>query len=311
MAGRTSGLTGFLLVDKPAGITSHDAVSRCRRLLGERRVGHAGTLDPDATGLLLIGVGRATRLLRFFSSLAKSYAGEVVLGTATSTLDAAGEVVARADMSAVPLEQVKAAAAALAGDSYQVPPMVSAVRVGGKRLYELAREGREVERKARPVTVHRIEIAPGSEPESYALDVTCSAGTYVRVLASDIGERLGGPAHLRGLRRYRIGSLGLEEAVALDEVGREALVGPVSTLRDYAMIEVDRDQESALTCGRPVDVQGMPRARRSPGSSPGTGAAQMAEGELFGAVSSRGDLLAMCKASGGTPLRASPVVVLG
>ena len=155
-AGGTS--DGLVVVDKPAGWTSHDVVGRCRRLFGQRRVGHAGTLDPGATGVLVVGLGRATRLLRFIGELPKSYAGEVVLGVATSSLDQDGEVVARWDMEGVSLEQLRQAAAGLTGDLLQVPPMVSAVKVGGRRLHQLARAGVEVEREARPVTVYRFAV---------------------------------------------------------------------------------------------------------------------------------------------------------
>ncbi|MHB1447374.1 MAG: tRNA pseudouridine(55) synthase TruB, partial [Acidimicrobiales bacterium] len=156
------GLDGLLVVDKPAGCTSHDVVARCRRALSEKKVGHGGTLDPDATGVLLLGVGRVTRLLRFLAPLAKTYTGELVLGTATDTLDASGRVTGTWDMTGVSTEQVKAAAAALTGELQQVPPMVSAVQVGGRRLHQLARQGVEVERRPRPVTVWAFGIAPAA-----------------------------------------------------------------------------------------------------------------------------------------------------
>ncbi len=162
-------VNGLVVVDKEAGWTSHDVVARCRRVFDQKRVGHAGTLDPDATGLLLVGLGRATRLLRFLTVLPKTYTTDIVLGTATSTLDASGEVVATFDMSGVGAADVAAAAAALTGEIEQVPPMVSAVKVGGRRLHELARQGVEVERKPRPVTVYRFDTdarpgAPGRLP---------------------------------------------------------------------------------------------------------------------------------------------------
>ncbi len=158
--------TGLVVIDKEAGWTSHDVVARCRRLFGQRRVGHAGTLDPDATGVLLVGLGRATRLMRFLTALPKTYVAEIVLGTATSTLDASGEVVGEWDMSDVTLEQVRAAAADLTGAIEQIPPMVSAVKIGGRRLHELARQGIEVERPPRAVHVYRFDVerdpgAPG------------------------------------------------------------------------------------------------------------------------------------------------------
>ncbi|MHB8594849.1 MAG: tRNA pseudouridine(55) synthase TruB, partial [Acidimicrobiales bacterium] len=159
----TDGPTGMVVVDKEAGWTSHDVVARCRRTFGQRRVGHAGTLDPDATGVLLVGLGRFTRMLRFLTALGKSYEAEVVLGVSTSTLDASGEVTGRWDMSDVDLDAVVFAAAALTGRVLQVPPMVSARKVGGRRLHELARAGIEVEREARTVTVSRFDVGPGDE----------------------------------------------------------------------------------------------------------------------------------------------------
>ena len=174
---------GLVVVDKPAGWTSHDAVARCRKVFGQKKVGHAGTLDPDATGILLVGLGRATRLLRFLTALPKTYVGEVVLGTETSTLDAAGDVTATHVMDGVTLEQARAAASALTGDILQVPPMVSAVKVGGQRLHALARKGEEVEREARPVTVHRFVVDMTDDPLVLRVEVECSSGTYIRVLA--------------------------------------------------------------------------------------------------------------------------------
>ncbi len=170
---------GFAVVDKQAGWTSHDVVARARKVIGERRVGHAGTLDPDATGVLLLGVGRATRLLRFLTALPKTYTAEVVFGRETSTLDASGETTATYEMQVEPA-QVLAAAATLTGPIMQVPPMVSALKVDGRRLHELAREGIEVEREPRPVTVHRFDVDSTPDPLVYRVEVECSSGTYVR-----------------------------------------------------------------------------------------------------------------------------------
>lgn len=214
---------GYVVVDKPAGWTSHDVVARARHVLAQRRIGHGGTLDPDATGVLVLAVGRATRLLRYVSGLPKSYVGEVVLGVATSTLDASGEIVATYDMSGVTLEQVRQAAATLTGKIAQVPPMVSALQVGGRRLYELAREGVEIERQARPVEVERFDVQPTALVGIFQIHVQCSSGTYVRSLASELGERLGGGAHLRHLRRDAVGGFRIEEAVRLDELSAGTL----------------------------------------------------------------------------------------
>ncbi|MER3453217.1 MAG: tRNA pseudouridine(55) synthase TruB, partial [Acidimicrobiia bacterium] len=201
-----SGIDGLVVVDKPAGMTSHDVVDLLRRRFGQRRVGHAGTLDPDATGVLVVGLGRVTRLLRFCSALDKSYVGEFVLGVETTTLDASGQVIARHDMGHVRPEDVGRVAASFIGTISQVPPMVSAVKVGGRRLHELARQGLEVERPARSVRVDRFEVTPiEGEPGAFRFRVDCSSGTYVRTLVADLGRALGGGAHLRSLRRVAIG----------------------------------------------------------------------------------------------------------
>jgi tRNA pseudouridine55 synthase len=232
-------VNGLVVVDKEAGWTSHDVVARCRRIFGQRRVGHAGTLDPDATGVLLVGLGRATRLMRFLTILPKTYGGEVVLGTATSTLDSSGEPIGTWDMADVGLARVRAAAAALTGHIDQVPPMVSAVKVGGRRLHALAREGIEVERKARPVTVHRFDV--------------CSSGTYIRVLAADLGTALGGGAHLRNLRRTSIGSFAVEDAALVDELTPDDVLTPAQALRHLDQVVVTLDVQQHVSRGLPLD----------------------------------------------------------
>jgi len=208
-------------------------------VFGQRQVGHAGTLDPSATGVLIVGLGAATRLLRFVTPLTKSYRCEVVLGSATSTLDADGEVVASYDMSGVTLEAVRGAAAALVGDIEQVPPMVSAVKVGGRRLYQLAREGAEVERAARRVVVHRFEVGEGPEPGVFGVEVDCSSGTYVRSLAADLGSALGGGAHLRALRRTAIGPFTVDTATPLDVLGPKNVRAPLEAVAHLGRVVVD------------------------------------------------------------------------
>ena len=254
-ARRADGPIGLIVVDKEPDWTSHDVVARCRRLFGQRRVGHAGTLDPDATGVLLVGLGRFTRMLRFLTALPKSYEADVVLGTATTTLDASGEVTGRWDMSSVDLDAVRAAAAGLTGPIEQIPPMVSAVKVGGRRLHELARAGVEVERSARPVTVHRFDVAehPDGEPGVLRVTVECSTGTYVRSLAADLGAALGGGAHLRNLRRTRIGSFGLDEARPLHALAPGHVLTPAQALRDLSQIEVEADVARLVTHGLALD----------------------------------------------------------
>ena len=283
-------IDGLAVVDKPAGITSHDVVARCRRVFGQRRVGHGGTLDPDATGVLLVGLGRATRLLRFLTALPKSYVGEVVLGVETSTLDAAGDVVATSDLSGVGVAEARAAAAGFVGDILQVPPMVSAVKVGGRRLHELARAGVEVERTARPVTVHRFDVAAGPEPGVLRVEVDCSSGTYVRTLAADLGTALGGGAHLRNLRRTAIGSFTLADAHHLEALDAAAVLSPADTLRDYARAVVDAEAAAAVGYGRTLDAAGW--------VGPGP----------WAVVDGDGDLLAVYEA--GPDGRARPCVVL-
>ena len=233
-----------MVVDKPVGWTSHDVVARCRKMFGQKRVGHAGTLDPDATGVLLVGLGRVTRLLRYLTALGKSYTGEVVLGVETSTLDAAGDVTATHEMHVTPA-QVAAAAERFVGDIEQVPPMVSAIKIDGKRLHELAREGIEVERKARPVTIHALAVEPTDDPLVFTLTTTCSSGTYVRTLGADIGHALGGGAHIRALRRTAIGPFTLDRSVPLgDEIPLLPMTATVEHLErlsvERALVEVGR-----------------------------------------------------------------------
>jgi tRNA pseudouridine55 synthase len=256
-----SGPHGVAVVDKAAGWTSHDVVAKARGILRTRKIGHAGTLDPDATGVLVLGVGDATRLLRYCTALRKHYVGEIVLGVATSTLDAAGEVVAEADMGHVTRDAVAAAAAGFVGDIEQVPPMVSAVKVGGRRLHELAREGIEIERAARPVTVYRFDVEPitgGGPHPVYRAEVECSSGTYVRTLAADLGAALGGVAHLRALRRTAVGGFTLEGARPLEALDPAELLPVAAAVQGLAPVTVD-DQTAALVAhGRMLPAEDFP-----------------------------------------------------
>jgi tRNA pseudouridine55 synthase len=239
------------VVDKPAGVTSHDVVGMLRKRFDERQVGHAGTLDPDATGVLLIGVGKATRLLRFLTALGKTYSADVVLGTSTSTLDSSGEVTGTFDMSAITVDMARAAAAEhLTGPIMQIPPMVSALHVDGRRLHELAREGIEVERQPRPVTVYSFDVGGTDDPSVLRIEVQCSAGTYIRTLADDLGRLLGGGAHLRNLRRIAVGSFGEGEA---RPPGECELITPVEALRDYPRVTVDDVAADMVRHGRVLD----------------------------------------------------------
>ena len=249
---------GLVVVDKPSGWTSHDVVAKLRKVYGQRRVGHAGTLDPSATGVLLVGLGRVTRLLRFLQVAPKSYRGTVRFGVATSTLDAAGEILDRREMP-LAMEQVVDAARCFVGDIEQVPPMVSAIKIDGRRLHELARRGIEVERDARPVHIDRFEVEefePGPYPLATIL-VECSSGTYIRTLAADVGAALGGPAHLESLRRLRVASFGLDESRSLEVIEADpegAVVPPVVAMRDLERLSVDAERARAVTHGMTFPV---------------------------------------------------------
>ncbi len=260
---------GFVLVDKERGWTSHDVVAKSRGLFGIRKIGHAGTLDPMATGLLVLGIGAATRLLRFVTDQPKEYVATARFGVATDTLDADGEVLSRQPMK-VNAQDVERAMAGFVGDLLQVPPMVSAVRVGGKRLYEMARRGQRVERPARPVHVQSLALEgfhPGPYPE-VRFRVVGGRGLYVRVLADDLARKLGGRAHLTALRRVRNGQLRVEGATRVDRMVRlrdedrldEVLLSPSRGLAHLPMVEVADDLVGPATNGRwlPDDLAGVP-----------------------------------------------------
>ncbi|MEX1006359.1 MAG: tRNA pseudouridine(55) synthase TruB [Acidimicrobiia bacterium] len=258
---------GLVVVDKPGGCTSHDVVAKLRKVYGQRRVGHAGTLDPDATGVLLVGLGRATRLLRFLQEAGKSYRGRIVFGIATSTLDAAGEIVEQQPM---PLAQddIEAAVTRFVGEIEQLPPMVSAVKVGGRRLHQLARAGEDVERAPRRVRVDRFEVEDfesGPYP-SVTVFVECGSGTYIRALAADLGVALGGCAHLASLRRLSVGSFTLAEARELDDVVAQpdrAVISLAHAMRDLERVDVDDEQVRAASHGIAFPIGSL--GERGPG----------------------------------------------
>ena len=221
--------SGLLIVDKPAGLTSHDVVGRVRRLAGTRRVGHAGTLDPMATGVLVVGIEKATRLLGHLALTQKQYAATIRLGERTDTDDADGEVVARHPADGVTDAGLRQAAAALTGEIQQVPPGISAIKVGGQRAYRLTREGAPPDLPARTVTVSELDITGirrSAGPAGTVLDVdalvTCSSGTYIRAIARDLGAALGTGGHLTALRRTRVGPYRIEDATPLDELAAAA-----------------------------------------------------------------------------------------
>ena len=291
----SQGVNGVVVVDKPAGCTSHDVVAKCRKAFGTRKVGHAGTLDPDVTGVLVVAVGHCTRLVRYIGAHPKSYAGEIALGTSTSTLDASGQQTGQVDMSDVTLDDVRKAAAKLTGDILQVPPMVSAVRVGGRRLHDMAREGLEVEREARPVTIHEFDVLDEREPGVFGVGVVCSPGTYVRTLAADLGLALGGLAHLKSLTRTAVGPFGMDEAVDLARLqadGAKVLMPPREAVRGMPAVELDGDQADDLAHGRRLSAESV--------------GAEGAAGP-WAAFSPTGKLVAVCRTEGA---RFQPEVVV-
>ena len=239
-----------MVIDKPSGWTSHDVVAKSRGILGTRKVGHSGTLDPAATGVLVLGVGRSTRLLQFLGGLDKCYEATIRFGVETDSLDADGAVTAVHEMEDLSEERVRAAAARLTGDLLQVPPMVSAVKVGGRRLHELAREGKVVERAPRPVSVFRFDLDPSPDPLLWRAVIDCSAGTYVRVLAADLGRDLGGGAHLASLRRHSVGPFTLAEARPLES---PELIPPSAITRVMASVTVDETVAAEVRHGKVLE----------------------------------------------------------
>ena len=254
---------GLLLVDKASGLTSHDVVARVRKLLGEKKVGHAGTLDPLATGLLVIAVGPSTRLLRFAQLGLKRYSGVVRFGEATNTLDADGEVVATATVPSLNADDLRVAAEAMCGPSTQIPPMVSALKVNGRRLYALAREGTEVERSPRPIDVSEFTLWATSNPLEWAFHVVCTPGTYVRVLLVDLAERVGTLGHLASLRRLSSGSHDVTEARTLEDLEaaltrhEEVLRAPRELVSALAATELTPAQCVDVRHGKQIDLPGV------------------------------------------------------
>ncbi|WP_344458169.1 tRNA pseudouridine(55) synthase TruB [Actinocorallia aurantiaca] len=224
-------MSGLVIVDKPAGWTSHDVVARMRRLAGTRRVGHAGTLDPMATGVLVVGVEKATRLLGHLALTTKVYDGTIRLGETTSTDDAEGEPTGTTPAGHLEDAAVAEAAKAFTGEIMQVPPQVSAIKVNGQRAYKKARQGEEVELKARPVTVHGFDVLAvrrAGETVDVDVSVTCSSGTYIRSLARDLGEALGVGGHLTALRRTAVGPYRLDQARTLEQLAAECEILPMA-----------------------------------------------------------------------------------
>lgn len=258
---------GFLAVDKQGGWTSHDVVAKARSLFKMKKIGHAGTLDPMATGLVVLGLGRATRLLRYVQAQPKTYVARAQFGVATDSLDADGSVLSREPMD-VTVEDVRGAIPRFVGEIMQVPPMVSALQVDGRRLYDLAREGTEVERSPRPVTIHSLEITDfeaGPYPE-VGFEVTCGSGTYIRTLADDLAAALGGRAHLTSLRRTANGGLLVASALTLDllEAAAEAntldshVLSAAEVLVNLPFVAVDPQTAESVSHGVPLSGSVIP-----------------------------------------------------
>ncbi len=283
---------GLLIIDKPAGLTSHQVVGRVRRVFGTRKVGHAGTLDPMATGVLIIGLNRATRLLGHLALHDKSYLATIRLGQATNTDDAEGEVTGGADASGVTDEQIEATLAGLRGEIMQVPSTVSAIKVDGKRAYARARAGEQVELAARRVTVSSLDVLQTRREGALVdldVEVCCSSGTYVRALARDLGASLGVGGHLTSLRRTRIGRYTLDQAVNLDELTPMTPMLTMAHAAGLSMPVVTVDHAAALDVGF---------GRSLPITLPA---------EVTGIVGPDGDLLALYRPEGEV---ARPIAVL-
>ncbi|MCY1716765.1 tRNA pseudouridine(55) synthase TruB [Microbacterium sp. SL62] len=278
---------GILLVDKPGGITSHDVVSRARRALGTRKIGHAGTLDPMATGLLVLGVEGATRLLTYIVGADKTYEATILLGVATDSDDADGVETAKADAAAVAAvtdEAIAAGIADLTGDIQQVPSTVSAIKVAGRRAYDLARAGEEVELTARSVTVSRFEVRETRRGEGtieLAVVVDCTSGTYIRALARDLGRAVGIGGHLTALRRTRIGAFDVAAAASVDDIAEDALVAPATAAAVVmSVLAVGDDEARDLRHGKRIDGGGRLTVAVAAAIDP--------EGRLIGVVEKRG-----------------------
>ncbi len=251
---------GLVVVDKPGGLTSHDVVARVRRLAGTRKVGHAGTLDPMATGVLVLGVGRATRLLGHLMLTEKAYDATIRLGITTTTDDAEGEALARTPAGTVDEARVRAVLADFVGDIEQRPSAVSAIKVDGKRAYQRVRDGEDVELPARPVTIHELVVhevlaVPGEPCTDVTVSVRCSSGTYIRAIARDLGERLAVGGHLTALRRSAVGGFGLSVAHTLEELAESfAVVSLEDAARaTFPCVVLDAEEAADVRVGRRLD----------------------------------------------------------
>lgn len=285
-----SALDGIVVLDKPSGATSHQIVGRLRRVLGTKKIGHAGTLDPMATGVLVLGVGRATRLLGHLALNDKRYSATVRLGERSDTDDADGAVTPVADASALTGEQLEATLAQFRGEILQTPSTVSAIKINGQRAYALAREGKEVRLAARPVTIDRLDLADvrvNGVRLDVDIDVECSSGTYIRAIARDLGEALGVGGHLTALRRTRVGKYLIDDAVVLGDEAPPIMSMAEAARRSFPVVQLTAAQARDVTFGRPLEIK-LP-------------------GETVGLLSPGGALLALYGPRAG---RAAPIAVL-
>jgi tRNA pseudouridine55 synthase len=293
---------GLVIVDKPGGMTSHDVVARVRRLAGTRKVGHAGTLDPMATGVLVVGVEKATRLLGYLTLTEKEYAATIRLGQTTSTDDAEGEITGTATAQRVTVDAIDQAVAGLTGEILQVPPAVSAIKVDGQRAYKLTRAGAAPELKARPVTVYEFTVTGISRDGRDLVDidatVRCSSGTYIRALARDLGQALGSGGHLTRLRRTRVGGYRVEDARTLDQLAEHFEVLPLAQAAAAAFPrrELTADEARRLAHGGRLD----------PATPAGTGTTGPAKDAPTAAFAPDGTLIALVTEESG---QARPLVV--
>lgn len=279
-------MLGVLNINKPLGPTSHDIVARVRRILKEKRVGHSGTLDPLATGVLVVAVGKATRIVEYLVAQEKEYSAELFLGKTTTTQDSAGTETSSSDASHITQEMVEAVLPQFTGKIMQIPPMVSALKVNGKRLYDLARQDIEIERQPREITIYNVKVTsftPGTNP-IVGLDVTCSSGTYIRTLCADIGETLGVGGYMKSLVRTRVGQFELKNAIDLETLESAALEERVEDL----FIPMDRaiSDFPAVTADS-LQTQLIARGGAIPTTLDG------AEGTLVRVRSEDGELLAI------------------
>ncbi|MGO4445918.1 tRNA pseudouridine(55) synthase TruB [Mycobacterium sp. 2YAF39] len=272
---------GIVVVDKPTGMTSHDVVGRCRRIFGTRKVGHAGTLDPMATGVLVVGIERATKILGLLTATDKSYAATIRLGQTTSTEDAEGEILQRVSAAGVAREQIEVAVAALRGAIEQVPSAVSAIKIDGQRAYKLAREGHTVELAPRKVRIDRfdvLDVRREGDLLDVDVEVDCSSGTYIRALARDVGDALDVGGHLTALRRIRVGPYGLEQAATLEDLAEQPRLSyslDDACLMMFPRRDLSDDETEDTRHGRPL----------SPAGISGTYAATSSDGRVIALLS--------------------------